>query len=325
MSEIKGVDVVGMGHAIMDIIVSVADRFLTDRRLVKGSMQLMDAYQTRKLYADLPVGQASSGGSAANTIATLALCGANTRFIGKVHDDRLGELFIKDLNQLNVKFPLSATEAALETARSMIMVTPDAQRTMATFLGAAGLLTPNDIHPSFIEDAAILYLEGYLWDRPDAISAMRRAIDIAKRSNTCVAFTLSDAFCVERHHSAFMQLMSAGEVDILFANEQEIKTLCGVNHWEDVRPALLPNLASLYVVTRGPLGAVVMDQTGWKTVPALANVKPVDTTGAGDAFAAGFLYGYTQSWSHERSAAYGCHLAGHVIQHVGARLSHLPS
>jgi sugar/nucleoside kinase (ribokinase family) len=311
-------DVLCIGNAIVDVIANAGDDFLAAEGLVKGSMRLIDAEEAERLYGHMgPVHQVS-GGSAGNTAAGVAALGGRAGFIGQVSPDQLGEFYRHDLKSTGVEFITPAAEVGEPTARSMILVTPDGHRTMNTFLGAAQHLPSHALDEEQIGDAAILYLEGYLWDPEVPRSAMVRAIEVARAEGRKVAFTLSDTFCVDRHRDGFNQLLDGGQIDILFANQAEIEALAGIAHLDSAVAAIAPKVETL-VVTRSEDGALAIRGTERAEVPAEPIDALVDTTGAGDLFAAGFLLGTARGKSLRESLRLGAICAAEVIQHYGAR------
>jgi sugar/nucleoside kinase (ribokinase family) len=310
-------DVVGIGNAIVDVLAHAEDAFLSDAGLAKGTMALIDSDQAEALYARMGPGIEVSGGSAANTVAALASMGGRAGFIGKVADDQLGTVFRHDIRSLGVQFDTPSSTAGAPTARCLILVTPDAQRTMNTFLGACVDLGPDDIPPAMLAEARVTYLEGYLFDPPAAQQAFRKAAEAAHDAGNAVALSLSDPFCVGRHQAAFRDLV-AGHVDVLFANEDEITALYDV---EDFDAALQAARADVQVaaLTRGPKGAVVIAGDEVHVIDAAPVERLVDTTGAGDAFAAGFLFGYVQGLGWGLCGRLGCAAAAETIQHMGPR------
>ena len=308
--------VAGIGNAIVDVLAHADDARLAALGLDKGVMTLIDAIDAEALYAKMGPGQECSGGSAANTIAGVAALGGRAAFIGKVGDDVLGHVFRHDLAALGVHFPTSSAKPGRATARCLVFVTPDGQRTMQTYLGACIDLAPEDVNEEAIARARVTYLEGYLWDPPRAKEAFRKAARIAHEAGRKVALSLSDPFCVERHRAEFLDLV-AQHVDILFANEVEIASLLGTDF--DSAARTVKELCSTAVLTRSALGSVVV--SGEQTVfqAAFPVERVVDTTGAGDLYAAGFLHGLTQGFDLGRSAALGSLCASEIIGHVGAR------
>ena len=311
-------DVLCIGNAIVDVIANAGDDFLAAEGLVKGSMRLIDADEAERLYGHMGPAHQVSGGSAGNTAAGVAALGGRAGFIGQVAPDQLGEFYRHDLTSTGVEFITPAADVGEPTARSMILVTPDGHRTMNTFLGAAQHLPKSALDEAQIREAAILYLEGYLWDPEVPRSAMMRAIEVAREARRQVAFTLSDTFCVDRHRDGFNQLLDGGRIDILFANQAEIEALAGVPHLESAVAAIAPKVEIL-VVTRSEDGALAIRGDDRADVPAERIDKLVDTTGAGDLFAAGFLLGSARGKSLENSLRLGAICAAEVIQHYGAR------
>ena len=316
MSE-QTYDVCGIGNAIVDVITTADDAFLADNGLTKGAMTLLDMDGATRLYALMDAGKESSGGSAGNTMAGLASFGGKGIYIGKVADDDLGEVFIHDMRATGVDFHTNPATSSAPTARSLILVTPDAQRTMNTYLGACVELGPDDIDEAAIRGSKVTYLEGYLWDPPQAKEAFLKAAKIAHDAGNKVALTLSDAFCVERHRDSFLELVN-GHIDILFANETEILSLYQTDDF-DAAAARAKNEVEIAALTRSAAGSVIITPEGTISVPAFAVDKVVDTTGAGDLYAAGFLYGYTQGRTPAEWGQLGALAASEVISHFGAR------
>lgn len=312
-------DIVAIGNAIVDVIAQADDAFIASEGLSKGAMQLLfTTEEAEALYAKMGPGVEASGGSAANTIAGIAALGGKTGFIGQVADDELGAVFKHDITALGVKFDTPMRDGEPASARCLILVTPDGERTMNTFLGASQHLPASALDTDLIESAAILYLEGYLWDPEDPRAAMDKAIDIAHGAGRRVAFTLSDGFCVDRHRDGFQDLLDKGRIDILFANEDEIKSL---NETQDFEAAVAATAAKtrLLVVTRSEKGAIAVQGGERFAVSAEPIGKMVDATGAGDQFAAGFLAGQAEDRSIEDSLTMGAVCAAEVIQHYGPR------
>ena len=309
-------DVVGIGNAIVDIIDDTDDAFLARHGMAKGGMALIDEAQAEAIYSAMGPAIELSGGSAGNTIAGLASLGARCGYIGKVRDDQLGKVFRHDITAAGVAFPTPSTTDGPATARCLILVTPDAQRTMNTFLGACVNLTPDDIDEDLIASAKVTYLEGYLYDPPHAQEAFRKAAAIARAAGRKVALSLSDSFCVMRHRDAFLHLMRS--VDVLFANESEI---CALFETEDFDAAIEQARVQvpLAAVTRGAAGAVIVSASETVAVPASPVERIVDTTGAGDLFAAGFLYGLTRDLSLADCGRLGTLAAAEIISHYGGR------
>ena len=311
-------DVLCIGNAIVDVIANATDDFLTAEGLVKGSMRLIDAEEAERLYAHMGPAHQVSGGSAGNTAAGVAALGGRAGFIGQVAPDQLGEFYRHDLTSTGVEFITPASDVGEPTARSMILVTPDGHRTMNTFLGAAQHLPSSALDEDQIRWSAILYLEGYLWDPETPRYAMVRAIEVAREAGRKVAFTLSDTFCVDRHRDGFNALLDGGKIDILFANQAEVEALAGVAHLDSAVDAVKDKVEIL-VVTRSEDGALATRGGERAYVPAEAIDKLVDTTGAGDLFAAGFLFGTARGRGLEQSLRLGAIAAAEVIQHYGAR------
>jgi sugar/nucleoside kinase (ribokinase family) len=317
MTETR-LDVLCIGNAIVDIIADCDDAFLEREGLTKGMMRLIDADEATRLYDHMGPAREISGGSAGNTAAGVAALGGKAGFIGQIAPDQLGDFYRHDLTSTGVEFITPSADLGEPTARSMVLVTPDAHRTMNTFLGAAQLLPPAALDEAQIEGAAVLYLEGYLWDPETPRYAMVKAIDIARRAGRKVAFTLSDTFCIDRHRDGFNELLDNGRIDILFANEAEIKMLAGAEDF-DAAVAMVQNKVETLVVTRSEEGAIAVQNGERAKVAAEPVGKVVDTTGAGDLFAAGFLFGQTNGRSLEDSLHIGAIAAAEVISHYGAR------
>ncbi len=311
-------DVVGIGNAIVDIIARADDAFLATHALVKGAMTLIDAERAETLYAAMGPGIEISGGSAANTVVGVAAIGARAGYIGKVCADQLGDVFRHDVRAAGVSFNTPPARGGPPTARCMILVTPDAQRTMNTYLGACVDLGPDDVDAGTVQGAAVTYLEGYLWDKPAAKDAFRKAMALAHDAGRKVALTLSDSFCVERHRAEFRDLVD-NHVDILFANEAEIVSLYQVAGFEAALAAVRDKPGRIAVLTRSAKGAVIAADGALHTVPAEPIDKVVDTTGAGDLYAAGFLAGIAQGRALATCGRMGAIAAAEVIGHIGAR------
>ena len=310
-------DVLGIGNAIVDVLCSTDDEFLVRQGLTKGSMSLIDADRATSLYGEMGTGIEISGGSAANTIAGIASFGGRTAFVGKVKSDQLGEVFAHDMRALGVAFDTEMATSGPPTARSLILITPDAQRTMNTYLGACVTLGPEDVDSELVASAAITYLEGYLWDPPAAKEAFQKAMRAAHGADRKVALTLSDAFCVDRYRDEFRELV-AHEVDVLFANEAEICSLYQVDSFDDALQHVRAT-GRIAALTRSEKGAVVVSRDEVHVIDAERGVTLVDTTGAGDQFAAGFLWGLTHGRDLATSARIGVMAAAEVISHYGAR------
>lgn len=311
-------DVLCIGNAIVDVIAETDDAFLDREGLTKGSMRLIDADEAERLYSHMASARQVSGGSAGNTAAGVAALGARAGFIGQVAPDQLGEFYIHDLRSTGVEFTTPPADFGVPTARSMVLVTPDGHRTMNTFLGAAQHLPSRALDEQQIRDSAVLYLEGYLWDPETPRYAMVRAIEVARSAGRKVAFTLSDTFCIDRHRDGFNALIDGGRIDILFANEAEIQALAGVPHLDTAIEAVRSKVGTL-VVTRSEKGALATSGDQRAEVAAEPVREVVDTTGAGDLFAAGFLAGEARGLDLEGSLRLGAIAAAEVIQHYGAR------
>ncbi|HVH37285.1 MAG TPA: adenosine kinase [Sphingomicrobium sp.] len=311
-------DVLCIGNAIVDVIAEADDAFLEAEGLTKGSMRLIDADEAERLYSHMGAAREVSGGSAGNTAAGVAALGGKAGFIGQVAPDQLGQFYIHDLRSTGVEFTTAPADFGVPTARSMVLVTPDGHRTMNTFLGAAQHLPASALDETQIRDSAVLYLEGYLWDPETPRYAMLRAIEVARLAGRKIAFTLSDTFCIDRHRDGFNQLIDGGKIDILFANEAEIQALAAIPHLESAVAAVAPKVETL-VVTRSEYGALAIRGSDRADVPAEPVREVVDTTGAGDLFAAGFLVGYTRGEPLADSLRLGAIAAAEVIQHYGAR------
>ena len=314
----RRLDVLAIGNAIVDVIANADDAFLGEWGMHKGAMRLIDEAEATRLYDAMGPGREASGGSAANTVAGLASLGLKTGFIGQLADDQLGSIFSHDIRSLGVEFETAQRSDVGATARCLILVTPDAQRTMNTFLGAAQMLEPAAVDAGHVAQAKIVYLEGYLWDPADPRAAMYKAMDAAREAGTKVAFTLSDSFVVDRHCDDLKRLLDERRIDILFANEAEILQLAGENGCDAAVAAIAPQVETL-VVTRSEHGALAVRGADRADVPAAPIEQLVDTTGAGDLFAAGFLAGEARGLDLEQSLKLGAICAAEVIQHYGAR------
>jgi adenosine kinase len=311
-------DVLGIGNAIFDVLVQTDEAFLASHGMTKGGMALIEEARAASIYRDMGPATEMSGGSAANTIVGIANLGARAAYVGKVKDDQVGRLYAHDIRAANVAFETSAASSGPATGCSYILVTPDGERTMNTYLGAAQELMPADIDPAQIEAAAIVYLEGYLWDPRSAKEAFVKAATIAHGAGRQVALTLSDSFCVDRYRDEFLDLMRKGTVDLIFANEAELHSLYQTSDFDTALTQLRKDI-KLGVVTRSAKGCVVASNDGVISVPAFPIKKMVDTTGAGDLFAAGFLFGMVRNAGFENAGKLGALAAAEVIQHIGAR------
>ncbi len=310
-------DVVGIGNAIVDIIARCDEAFLSNHGMEKGFMQLIDSSQANELYADMGPATEQSGGSVANTCAGIASFGGNCGFIGRVAVDQFGKVFAHDIRAIGVAFDTPASDVGLPTARCLVLVTDDGERTMNTFLGASTELVPGDIDSDLIGSAKVTYLEGYLFDRPEAKAAFHKAAKISRAAGRKVALSLSDAFCVDRHREDFLALVRGG-VDILFANETEITSLYEMNNFDDAAGVVRAE-AEIAVLTRSEAGSVIISGNDTIEVPAEPVEKVVDATGAGDLYAAGFLYGLTSGKPLETCGRLGALAASEIIGHIGAR------
>ncbi len=311
-------DVIGIGNAIVDVLARTDDDFLVRQKMPKGSMSLIDEARAEAIYSAMGPATEISGGSAANTVVGVASFDGRAAFIGKVKEDGLGKVFAHDIRAAGVAFTTKAANGGPSTARCYILVTPDGERTMNTYLGAAQHLSPADVAADEIAAAAITYLEGYLWDPKDAKEAFRKAAKIAHDAGRAVALTLSDSFCVDRYRGEFLALMRERIVDLVFANESELKSLYETADF-DTALASLKKDARLAVVTRSEKGAVVANGGKTESVPVFPVERVVDATGAGDLFAAGFLHGFARGLPHKASAQLGALAAAEVISHMGAR------
>jgi len=311
-------DVLGIGNALFDILVRVDDKFLAGHGMAKGSMALIDEARAASIYSDMGPATEVSGGSAANTIVGVAQLGARAAYVGKIKDDQIGRLYAHDIRSAGVAFDTAAATDGPATGCSYILVTPDGERTMNTYLGAAQELSAADIDENEIAAASIVYLEGYLWDPKDAKDAFVKASKIAHQNGRKVALTLSDAFCVSRYRDEFIALMRDKTVDLIFANEAELQSLYNTQDF-DAALAQLRNDVALGVVTRSEKGCVVAAKEGITAVSAFPARNVVDTTGAGDLFAAGFLFGLVREVGYEQAGRLGAMAAAEVIQHIGAR------
>jgi len=317
MAEAK-YDVLGIGNAIFDVLVKTDEKFLADHGMTKGGMALIDEARAASIYRDMGPATEMSGGSAANTIVGIASFGARAAYVGKVKDDQIGKLYTHDIRAAGVAFDTRPASDGPATGCSYILVTDDGERTMNTYLGAAQELTSGDIDAAEIAAAKIVYLEGYLWDPASAKQAFVKAATIAHSAGREVALTLSDSFCVDRYRDEFLDLMRKGTVDLVFANEAELHSLYQTSDFDTALKELRKD-AKLGVVTRGAKGCVVASRDGVVAVPAFAIDRLVDTTGAGDLFAAGFLFGLVRNAGYENAGRLGALAAAEVIQHIGAR------
>ncbi len=311
-------DVLTIGNAIVDVLTHTEEDFLLREGLIKGSMRLIDGAEADRLYDHMGPAQLISGGCAGNTAAGVASFGGRAAFIGKVADDELGRFYRHDMKALGIHFPTVPLTDGTPTARSMILITPDGERTMNTSLAACQELTPDDIDRDTVEGAAIVYLEGYLWDPPKAKDAFRLAISLAHGGGRQVAMTLSDSFCVDRFRDEFLDMMHSGALDIVFANQHEVQALYQTSDFETAIAALQEDIP-LAVVTIGAEGSLTLTRSARSHVRAAPVGEVVDLTGAGDLFASGFLFGLAQGAEPADCARLGSLAAAEVISHVGAR------
>ena len=311
-------DVLGIGNAIVDVLARADDDFLIKQGMTKGGMTLIDQLRAESIYDAMGPAVEVSGGSAANTIVGVASLGGRGAFVGKIKDDEFGRTFAHDIRAAGVEFNTPPASDGPATARCYIVVTPDGERTMNTYLGAAQDLHPRDIDPDAIAAAQITYLEGYLWDPPHAKEAFLKAAKIAHDAERSVALTLSDAFCVDRYRSEFLNLIKNGTVDLVFANERELHSLYQISDFNTAVNALRSD-APLAIVTRSEKGCLVVTREQTDAVRATPVKRVVDATGAGDLFAAGFLVGLARGADHRKCARLGALAAAEVIQHMGAR------
>ncbi|MBV2350533.1 adenosine kinase [Synechococcus sp. HK05] len=317
MAPTKTLDVVGIGNAIVDVLVHADDDQLDNLELTKGTMALVDEQQAERLYASVGPGLETSGGSAANTLAGIAQLGGRAGFIGRVRNDQLGSIFAHDIRSVGARFETPAASDGPSTARCLILVTPDAQRTMCTYLGASVGLDPGDLDLEMVAQAKVLYLEGYLWDSDEAKRAFIAAAEVARAHGAEVALSLSDAFCVERHRESFQELVD-GHVDILFANEMEITSLYKANSFEEAAEEVRGR-CRIAALTRSEQGSLILNGSGTHRIAPVKLGPLVDTTGAGDLYAAGFLHGHTQGLDVDACGRLGSLCAGQVVTQLGPR------
>jgi adenosine kinase len=312
------IDVLGLGNSLVDILAYADDGYLSAQEMLKGAMNLIDEDRAEALYAARVDPRVISGGSAANTIVGVASFGIPAAYIGKVKRDALGATFADDIRSTGVSFSTAPAEHGPSTGRCFIYVTPDGERTMNTYLGASSYLAPPDVDEAWVRSAKVIYLEGYMWDRPAAKSAFQKAGQVARAAGRRVALTLSDSFCVDRFRGEFIELMRARTVDTIFANTEEILSLYETPHFHEALDSLRAEQV-LGVVTRSEKGCVVVDGDSTWEVPAFPIAKVVDTTGAGDMFAAGFLAGLARGRDMTTCGHLGALAAAEIIQHLGAR------
>ena len=306
--------ILGIGNAIVDVICKVNDQYLVENGLTKSTMKLVDEVEFKKLLSTLKIEETVSGGSVANSIVGLSQLGNEVGFIGKISDDNLGQKYEEGLNKENVEFFYSKKKETLPTGTCLILITPDSERTMCTFLGTAGKINENDVNSNAIKKSEIIFLEGYLWDEGEPKKAFDKAINSANK----VAMSLSDQFCVDRHKPHFLELVK-NKLDIIFANEQEITSLIEAKDFKEVIN-FSKQLNKLIIITRGEKGAVAIQSEEINECGILQNLKIIDLTGAGDLFAAGFLHGYVNKFSIKDSLEKGTEMSSKVIQQIGARL-----
>lgn len=311
-------DVIAIGNAIVDVLAAHPDEFLQANGIPKGSMRLISAVEAAELYGKMGPGREVSGGSAANSCAGIAALGGRAAFVGRVSNDQLGKVFAHDIRAAGVDFRTPPAESGPPTGQCLIIVSPDAQRTMSTYLGSCQEVDEPDVDEAMVRAAKVTYFEGYLWDPPAPIRAIRKAKAIAREAGRKVALTLSDVFCVEGHRAEFLEMMKGGLVDIAFANENEAKSLFRTDSVEAAIEGL-SEIVPLAVVTRSEKGAIVANGSGRVEVPVTPAQRVLDTTGAGDLFAAGFLTGYTQGRDLKACATMGTIAAAEIIEHYGAR------
>ena len=306
--------ILGIGNAIVDVLCKVDDNFLEKNSLIKSTMKLIDEMEFKKLLSSLTIEQTISGGSVANSIVGLSQLGNNVGFIGKVNNDDLGQKYEDGLKNENVNYLYSKKDESIATGTCLILITPDSERTMCTFLGIAGKINENDVDEKVVKNSEITFLEGYLWDEGDP----KKAFDKAIKNSNKVAMSLSDLFCVERHKENFLELVK-NKLDIVFANEQEILSLTNSKSFDDVI-SYSKELKKEIIITRGAKGAVSISNNKVVSCPAKDNLKLIDLTGAGDLFAAGYLHGYINNLSIEDCLNMGTKLSSKIIQKIGARI-----
>ena len=313
----KNVDLIGLGNAIVDIIVNIEDEFLKENNLDKGSMNLISSYESQRLLENCKVIKQISGGSSANTVVCLAELGNHVQFIGRVKNDQFGNFFSEDIKKSKTIFNTPPTIEGASTAHSIILITPDAQRTMCTYLGASIEFETEDIDFSVIKKSKYLYLEGYLWDSELAKNAFLKAAQIAKLSNTKIILSLSDSFCVDRHRESFLELID-NYVDIVFCNESEVLSLFKKDKLASSQEDL-SSLCELVIVTLGSNGSLIINKNDIQVIQSTARGKVIDTTGAGDIYAGGFIHGLINNYSLKKSGEIGSICAGEIITQLGSR------
>ncbi len=313
----KKIDLIGLGNAIVDIIVNIEDEFLEINNLDKGSMNLINSDKSQRLLENCKVIKQISGGSSANTVVCLAELGNDVQFIGRVKNDQFGDFFSSDIKKSKTIFNTPPTSEGASTAHSIILITPDAQRTMCTYLGASIEFEPKDIDFSLLRESKYLYLEGYLWDSELAKDAFLKAAQIAQKSNTKIILSLSDSFCVDRHRKSFLELI-ADYVDIVFCNESEVLSLFKKDKLSNCQGDL-SSLCELVVVTLGSNGSLVINKSDIEVIKSISNGKVIDTTGAGDIYAGGFIHGLINNYSLRKCGEIGSICAGQIITQLGSR------
>ena len=313
----KVVDLIGLGNAIVDIIVNVEDEFLEINSLDKGSMNIISSDESQKLLKNCKVIKQISGGSSANTVVCLAELGNKVQFIGRIKNDKFGNFFSSDIKKSKAIFNTPPTNEGASTAHSIILITPDAQRTMCTYLGASIEFEPKDINFSLIKQSKYLYLEGYLWDSELAKNAFLEAAKIAQLSNTKIILSLSDSFCVDRHRESFLELI-ANYVNIIFCNEAELLSLFKKDKLANCQKDL-SSLCELLIVTLGGNGSLIINKNSTEVIKPFMNDKVIDTTGAGDIYAGGFIHGLINNYSLKKCGEIGSICAGQIITQLGSR------
>ncbi len=307
--------VLGIGNAIVDVICKIKDRFLTENNLTKSTMKLVDETEFKKLLSNLKIKETIAGGSVANSIVGLSQLGNPVSFIGKINDDELGNKYEKSLTNEKVKYCYQKKKETIPTGTCLILITPDSERTMCTFLGIAGKVSANDIDENAVKNSELVFLEGYLWDEGEPKTAFDKAINFSKKT----AMTLSDKFCVERHKKSFLDLV-INKLDITFANEQEILSLIDAKNFDEVI-SFAKQLRKLIIITRSDKGSIAIQNNDIFECNSQKNLKIVDLTGAGDLFASGFLHGYINNLTVNESLQKGTEMASKIIQKIGARLN----
>ena len=313
----KNIDLIGLGNAIVDIIVNVDDQFLEVNNLKKGSMNLINSNESEVLLENCKVIKKVSGGSSANTVVCLAELGDNVQFIGRVKNDNLGNFFSSDIKKSNTIFNTPPTDKGPSSGHSIIFITPDAQRTMCTYLGASVEFDPKDVNYNSIKNSKYLYLEGYLWDSSLAKDAFLKASKIAKESNTKIILSLSDSFCVDRHRESFLELINK-YIDVVFCNESEMLSLFKKNDLQSCRESI-SSICELVIITLGSKGSLIINKEESKEIKPLLLGKIIDTTGAGDLYAGGFIHGLLNNYSLQKCGEIGSICSGHIITQLGSR------